>query len=131
MIGGQCVPDAPSAPVVRVGGVSEPTAAGLVTTTRVLAVPAVVGVPTHKCPRMGDGKTGILWMVGLTGEVVCLPRGMNGRAAGLIRKNKPRAKAFISRGDINALRKADRLERKVLRVAKLAGLARRKAPLKR
>jgi len=130
-VGGRCLPQAPTVPATRIPGLSPPSAAGMAVATRGISVPAVVSVPTHKCPRFGDGKTGILWMNGLSGEIVCIPRGVNGRKFGLVRKNPPRAKAFITRGDINCLRKADRLERKAIQVAKLAGLARRRPALKR
>lgn len=87
-----------------------------------LALPMLVGIPTHICPTFADGKKGILWMNALTGEVICLPRGTNGTGFGLIRKNKPRKKAFISAADIKVLRRKDAIAKKTKALAKLSGM---------
>jgi len=85
--------------------------------------PSRVSIPTFVCPVFADGKKGILWMVALTGEVVCLPRGTNGRGFGLIRKNKPRAKAFISAADKARLTKVAGTIAKAKSFATMAGFS--------
>lgn len=87
-----------------------------------LALPMATSVQTLVCPTFADGKKGLLWMNALTGEVVCLPRATNGAGFGLIRKNKPRKKAFISANDIKILRKKDALTKKAKAFAKLTGM---------
>jgi len=74
-----------------------------------------------QCPRYANG-TGILWMQPLSGQVVCLPRGVNGGPFGLIRKNKPRRKAYITAAEIKQLKSVDRTKKKAKSFAKLAGL---------
>lgn len=86
-----------------------------------LALPFAMNVRTLICPTFADGKKGLLWMNALTGEVVCLPRGTNGTGFGLIRKNKPRKKAFISAADVKVLRRKDALTKKAKAFAKLTG----------
>ena len=76
---------------VASNGVSSIAASG-----RLSVPPIRASVMVDKCPKFADGATGILWMNALTGQVVCLPRRANGTAFGLIRKNKPRRKPFIS-----------------------------------
>jgi len=86
-----------------------------------LASPTPTSVTVHKCPRFADGKVGILWMNALSGQLVCLPRATNGRGFGLIRKNHPRRKAFITAAAISNLKKRAGTERKAKDFAKLAG----------
>ena len=74
-----------------------------------------------ECPRFANGKTGILWMHVMSGQVVCLPRGVNGTGFGLIRKNKPRKKAFITAAEKASLSKRDALGKKAREFAKLTG----------
>ncbi len=85
--------------------------------------PSRVCVDTFVCPTYADGKKGILWMMPLSGEIVCLPRGVNGKGFGLIRKNKPRAKAFISAAENKLLTKRDTLEKKAKDFATKAGFS--------
>jgi len=96
-----------------------------------IASPGRVCVNTLKCPKFANGKIGVLWMHPISGEVVCLPRGTNGTGFGLMRKNKPRKPAFISAAAVSRLRKRATTEKKAIEFAKLAGLARRKPPLKK
>ena len=70
---------------------------------------------------MPNGKKGILWMGMQNGVVVCLPTGVNGKPMGLMRKNKPRAKAFISAAQVKGLRKRSTLTKKAKEFAKLTG----------
>lgn len=56
------------------------------------------------------------------GQVVCLPRGHNGRDLGLVRKNPKRKKAFISAAQIKQLKSVDKTKKKAKKFAKLAGL---------
>lgn len=79
-------------------------------------------VPTLRCPKFADGKTGILWLHALSGEIVCLPRGVNGRGFGLIRKNKPRAKPYISAAEKRLLTKTNSLAKKAKDFASLSGM---------
>ena len=85
----------------------------------------VYPIPTERlvqeCPRMPNGKKGILWMGMQNGVVVCLPTGVNGKPMGLMRKNKPRAKAFISAAQVKGLRKRSTLTKKAKEFAKLTG----------
>jgi len=85
-----------------------------------MQAPMVVQRLVHKCPRFANG-TGILWM-NMAGQVVCLPRGHNGKDLGLIRKNPKRKKAFISAAQIKQLKSVDRTKKKAKVFAKLAGL---------
>ncbi len=85
--------------------------------------PIEVGVRTMKCPRFADGKTGILWMNALTGQVVCLPRRANGLAFGLIRKNKPRRKPYISAAQKKSLDSTVAVQRKAKEFATAAGFS--------
>lgn len=86
-----------------------------------LARPTVRSVAVQDCPTFADGKKGLLWMNALTGEVVCLPRGTNGRGFGLIRKNKPRAKPFISAAMKKQLGVSAAASKKAKEFAKLTG----------
>ena len=81
-----------------------------------------------ECPRFADGKTGILWMNALTGDVVCLPRATNGRGFGLIRKNPPRTKPFISAADKKLLTKITSVQKKAKSFATSAGFICRNKP---
>jgi len=85
-----------------------------------VTVPEVVSRQVHECPRYVNGK-GILWM-DIGGNVVCLPRGHNGRDFGLIRKNPKRKKPYISAAQIKQLKSVDRTKKKAKAFAKLAGL---------
>jgi len=97
-------------------GISSVAASGL------LAVPPTrSSVQVDKCPRFADGATGILWMNALTGQVVCLPRRANGRAFGLIRKNKPRRKPFISAAQKKQLDAISSVQNKAKAFATAAG----------
>jgi hypothetical protein len=73
------------------------------------------------CPKFADGKTGILWMNALTGDVVCLPRRTSGRGFGLIRKNPPRKPAFISAAAKADLAKMKKTQEKAKKFASDAG----------
>lgn len=83
--------------------------------------PSMDCVQTLKCPKFADGKRGILWMHVLSGEIVCLPRGVNGKGFGLVRKNQPRAKPYISAAEVKLLRKKDALTKKAKAFAGLTG----------
>lgn len=74
-----------------------------------------------QCPRFADGKTGVLWMNALTGDVVCLPRRTSGRGFGLIRKNKPRKRAYISAAEKASLTKMKRVQERAKEFATDAG----------
>jgi len=73
------------------------------------------------CPTMPNGKKGILWMGAQDGVLVCLPRGVNGRPMGYVRKNKPRRKPFITAAQISELRRKSSLTKKAKEFAKLTG----------
>lgn len=82
---------------------------------------------THlQCPVFGNGKVGILWMSGLDGTIVCLPRGVNGLQFGLVRKNPPGPKPLFTGGDMKCLRKAERLQKKFRKIDKLFGATAKK-----
>ena len=84
-------------------------------------LPSLTPVMTHVCPKYADGKKGILWMNALSGQVVCLPRGVNGRGFGLIRKNKPRKKPYISAAEKRHLDIHSRVKKKAKEFASKAG----------
>lgn len=84
-----------------------------------LAQPGVVSVQKLQCPRMGNGKIGILWMSKMDGTIVCLPRGVSGAQFGLQRKNKPPTKPMFTGGDINCLKRAGALGKQFKKAAKL------------
>jgi len=86
-----------------------------------MVVPEEVFSARLECPTFANGKTGILWMSAMTGEVVCLPRGVNGAGFGLVRKNKPRKKAYITAAEKASLTKRDGLGKKAREFAKLTG----------
>jgi len=86
-----------------------------------LSRPTARSVVVQDCPTFADGKKGLLWMNALTGEVVCLPRGTNGSGFGLIRKNKPRAKPFISAAMKKQLGVSAAATKKAKEFAKLTG----------
>jgi len=73
------------------------------------------------CPKFADNKKGVLWMQAMTGVVVCLPRGVNGSGFGLVRKNRPRRKAFVTAAEISALRGQARTKKKAKKFAALTG----------
>jgi hypothetical protein len=85
----------------------------------------VFPIPTERlvqdCPTMPNGKKGILWMGAQDGVLVCLPRGVNGRPMGYVRKNKPRRKPFITAAQISELRRKSSLTKKAKEFAKLTG----------
>lgn len=83
--------------------------------------PTAVCIETLVCPTFADNKKGVLWMQAMTGLVVCLPRGVNGSGFGLIRKNRPRRKAFVTAAEISALRGQDRTKKKAKKFAALTG----------
>jgi len=88
-----------------------------------LTRPSAVSRRVLECPRFADGKTGILWMNALTGDVVCLPRRTSGKGFGLIRKNKPRRKAFISAAQKKSLDDMKRVQGKAKKFAEDAGFS--------
>ncbi len=88
-----------------------------------LVRPSAVARTVLACPRFADGKTGILWMNALTGDVVCLPRRTSGRGFGLIRKNKPRKKAFISAAQKKSLDDIKKVQDKAKKFAMDAGFS--------
>jgi hypothetical protein len=115
------------APVTPGGGIGDrirrfvPGGESGMVSTGGMVVPEEVHQTRLECPTFANGKTGILWMSGMTGEVVCLPRGVNGAGFGLIRKNKPRKKAFITAAEKASLSKRDNLAKKAKEFAKLTG----------
>ena len=76
-----------------------------------------------ECPKFADGRKGILWMNALTGDVVCLPRRTSGKGFGLIRKNPPRQKAFISAAEKRLLTKISSVQKRAKKFAMDAGFA--------
>lgn len=112
---GICV--SPGSPGDLSTGVSVGTVAG----APAIPQPSLSTVSVLKCPRFADGNVGILWMMPLTGAVVCLPRGVSGGKWGLRRKNKPRRKAFISAAEKKALDIPAATRKKAKEFAKLAG----------
>ena len=76
-----------------------------------------------ECPTFADGKKGILWMNALTGDVVCLPRRTSGKGFGLIRKNPPRQKPFISAAEKRLLTKISSVQKRAKKFAMDAGFA--------
>jgi len=86
-----------------------------------LVSPTTVCVETMVCPQFADGKKGVLWMSALTGLVVCLPRGVNGSGFGLIRKNRPRRKAFVTAAEISRLQGQATTRKKAKKFAALTG----------
>ena len=58
---------------------------------------------------------------------VCLPRGVSGAKFGLVRKNKPRPKPYISAAEVKALRKIDALTKKAKKFASMTGQTCRKS----
>ena len=91
-----------------------------------LQAPFAVQRTVLQCPTFGNGKVGILWMSALDGQIICLPRGVNGLQFGLIRKNKPPTKPLFTGGDMNCLRRATRLQKKFRKIDKLFGATARK-----
>lgn len=91
------------------------------TSGRLAVPPTRAAVMVDRCPKFADGATGILWMSALTGQVVCLPRRANGGAFGLIRKNKPRRKPFISAAQKKQLDSIKSVQTKAKAFATAAG----------
>lgn len=88
-----------------------------------LTRPTQVARRTLVCPKFADNKTGILWMNALTGDVVCLPRRTSGKGFGLIRKNPPRAKPYISAAEKKLLTKIKTVQNRAKKFAGDAGFA--------
>lgn len=107
-------------PVEAAVAIALPSRGGTALATSPMVQPTLTQRLVHECPRFVNGK-GILWM-DFSGNVVCLPRGHNGRDIGLIRKNPKRKKAFITAAEKNALTKVDKTRKKAKVFAKLAGL---------
>jgi len=109
---GQCVPISGTdvtpggdTPVERFGGLADGP-----------ALPSRVPRNVHVCPKFLDGSMGILYFSPVGGQLVCLPRSMSPKAAmafGLIRKNKPRAKALVTAADGRLLSKIGSIQGKI------------------
>lgn len=113
-ITGRCVFDLDPGPGTGFPGNGAAAGTGL---TR----PSAVSRTVLECPRFADGKTGILWMNALTGDVICLPRRTSGRGFGLIRKNPPRKKPFISAAQKKSLDRIKSVQDKAKTFAMDAG----------
>lgn len=110
----RCVLDVTPGPGTGLPGVPDPQATGMVQ-------PTSVCIDTMVCPQFADGKKGVLWMSALTGLVVCLPRGVNGSGFGLIRKNRPRRKAFVTAAEMKRLQGQATTRKKAKKFAALTG----------
>jgi len=88
---------------------------------RGIRLPMAVDRRTLVCPKFADNKTGILWMDAMTGDVVCLPRGVSGRKFGFVRKNPPRRKAYITAAEKKHLDIHTRVKKKARDFASKAG----------
>lgn len=88
-----------------------------------LHAPMLVQRNRLECPKVPGQKRGIVHYYPQTGDMVCLPAGVNGAPLGLVRKNKKRAKAYISAADIKALRKISSVQKKAKAFGKLAGVS--------
>lgn len=115
---------------VRNGGSSDPTPTTQTPAERSMGAgggiqaPSASAVTVHKCPRFGDGKTGVLYMHAITGELACLPRGTSQATAKkmlFIRKNKPRPKPKVSAAKWKLLKEAERLKETTKDMAMDAG----------
>lgn len=87
-------------------------------------LPSRVPRNVHVCPEFQDGSMGILYMNPFTNAIVCLPRSFSTKDAaafGLIRKNKPRAKAAVTAADMKLLNKISSIQAKIGRAAERAG----------
>jgi len=87
-------------------------------------LPSRVARNVHVCPDFQDGSMGILYFNPTTNGIVCLPRSFSTRDAaafGLIRKNKPRAKAAVTAADMKLLNKISSIQGKIGRAADRAG----------
>lgn len=116
--GGPAIPQMPGTGTGGGGGVPG-TAVGAFHATHfggVAIQPTLTAVSRWKCPRFANGM-GILW-VDASGGVTCLPRTFNGAALGLVRKNPRTPKPLFSHADAKVLKRADRLEKKLSKVAK-------------
>jgi len=85
--------------------------------------PTLIARNVLECPTFADGKKGILWMNALTGDVVCLPRRTSGKGFGLIRKNPPRKKAFITAAEKSLLTKMKSVQTRAKKFATDAGFS--------
>jgi len=88
-----------------------------------LTRPTQRSISRLECPVFPNGKTGILWMNSVSGDVVCLPRGTNGSGFGLVRKNKPKAKAFLTAAERKAIEVPAALQKKIKALAGKAGFS--------
>lgn len=86
-----------------------------------LTRPRAINRQVLDCPTFADGRKGILWMNALTGDVVCLPRRTSGKGFGLIRKNPPRAKPFISAAENKLLTRISSVQKRAKTFAGKAG----------
>lgn len=128
-VAGQCVPSVVPGRSPGGGGF-DPTPGVMTPAEKSVAGPGATGFQapfqsavTHlQCPRFGNGKVGILWMNKWTGQIVCLPRGTNGAGFGLVRKNKPRAKAYITRAQYKRVTDRKKDVEKAKEFAKATGL---------
>jgi len=105
---GGCVPTDPTGPP------DSPAERGAVADGP--ALPSRVARDVHVCPKFVDGSTGILYFSPITGQIICLPRSMTSKSAmafGLIRKNKPRAKAPVTAADQKLLSKIASIQGKI------------------
>lgn len=76
--------------------------------------PTLTAVSRFKCPRFANGM-GILWQ-NMQNGVTCLPRGVNGSAFGLFRKNRKEPKPLFSAADGKALKKAAKIDKRLHKV---------------
>jgi len=105
---GNCVAVDPTGPPIS------PTERGAVADGP--ALPSRVARNVHVCPKFVDGSTGILYFSPISGQIVCLPRSMTSKSAmafGLLRKNRPRAKAAVSAADMKLLSKVTSIQNKI------------------
>lgn len=86
-----------------------------------MVAPSRVAQERFACPKFADNKTGILWFSPMSNQVVCLPRGVNGKGFGLLRKNKPRAKAKVTAAQWKQLKGAASTAAKMKTIATEAG----------
>lgn len=89
------------------------------------ALPSRVSRAVHVCPKFVDGSMGILYFSPLTDQIVCLPRSMSPKAAmafGLLRKNKPRAKAIVTAADGRLVAKISSIQSRIANISAKAGL---------
>lgn len=78
-------------------------------------MPALTAVSRFRCPKFANGM-GILWTDLRTNGVTCLPRGFNGAALGLVRKNAKDPKPLFSAADGKVLKRAAKIDKRLHRV---------------